>query len=149
MRKLGLVLSLIAMLGLGPPAALGQGGLIGPGNAVLCNQLSQAGISSATTTLLLTGVLGKTIVICGWHVTSNQSTVSTFQLQYGTGATCGTGTINLTPAFSVTSTAPATDHTDFAVLSMPMLTAGTPWNLCVVTTGTTVGLQVGVWTAQF
>jgi hypothetical protein len=122
----------------------GQGGLIGPGNAILCNQLSQASPVTATTTSLMAGVAGKVIVICGWHVTSNQSAVTTFQFEYGTqGGPCTTPT-TITPAYSVTSTAPATDHVDYASLSIP---AGA--QLCVVTTGATVGMQVGVWTAQF
>jgi hypothetical protein len=100
--------------------------------------------ATATTTSLISAVTGTVVSICGWHVTSNQSASTTFQLEYGTGATCGTGTTTFTPAFSVTSTAPSADRQQTAYYSLPVSNA-----LCVVTTGATVGMAVMVWYATF
>jgi len=121
---------------------------VGPSNQILCNKLASAtltGTGSTVTTSLMSGLTGQTIVICGWHVTESGTTSGTFQLISGTqGGPCGTPTV-ITPGFSVSSTAPATDHVDYASLSLPMSS-----QLCVVTTGAaTSTLQIGIWAAQF
>jgi hypothetical protein len=146
-RGWGLGLALCLALG---PSALSQPAPVGPPNAIICNLGAQATVATATTTSLVAaktggvGGVGQSIYICGWHVTSTQSTSTTFQLEYGTqGGPCGTPTA-ITPAFSVTSTAPSADHIDYATLIAP---AGT--QLCVVTTGTTVGQAILVYYAQF
>ena len=126
------------------PSAFAQGTVVGPGNLILCVAGAQATVVSATTTSLVTGVAGKIITICGWHVTSTQAASSTFQFIYGTqGGPCGTPT-TLTPAFSVTSTAPSADHIDYATLQVPI-----GQQLCVVTTGSTVGQAIQVYYSQF
>jgi hypothetical protein len=137
------LLLLLALLWAGP--ALAQGTIVGPSNAILCNQFAMATPVSATTTSLVAGVAGKSVFICGWHVTSTQSGgTNTFQLVYGVqGGPC-TSPVTLTPAFNISNTAPSSDHIDFA---STQTTAGA--QLCVVTTGTTVGTAVGVWYAQF
>lgn len=137
------LLSLGLWLGaLGPAFAQGQAG---PANQILCNNFAQASIATATTTSLVNGVAGKIIVICGWHVTSTQNGgTNTFQLEYGTqGGPCTTPT-TITPAFQISNTAPSSDHVDFASLSIPIGA-----QLCIVTTGTTVGTAAGVWFAQY
>ena len=153
MRKLGIALSFLAAFGLNlvgwaVPAFAEQAG---PINELLCNRLPNlgnlVGTGSSVTTLVKAAATNQIIIVCGWHVTESGSTSGTFQLEYGTQTTnpCDTGTTILTPAFSVSSTAPATDHIDYASLSTP---AGN--QLCVVTTGAaTSTLQVGVWLAQF
>ncbi len=143
MRKLAL--SLLALLALAGAQALGQGGpTVGPTNAPLCNKIGTAAPASATTTAVISGVAGQIINICGWHVTSNQSGVTTFQFEYGTqGGPC-TSPTTITPAMSVTSTAPSVDHQQLAVFTVP---AGA--QVCVVTTGTTVGQGIVVWYSQF
>lgn len=149
MKKLGVSLGLLAVLGMGLLAHAQTP--IGPSNTILCNQMAstvQTGTGSNVTTSIINGVAGKIVVICGWHVTESGTTAGTFQLAYGTqGGPCGAplGPVNLTPAFSVSSTAPATDHVDWASLSIP---SGA--QLCVVTGGAaTSTMQIGVWTAQF
>ena len=112
----------------------------GPTNQILCNRTAQASPATATTTLVITGSTGQTVNICGWHVTSTQATSTTFQFEYGTGATCGTGTNTITPAFNVTSTAPSADRQAVAYITLPIANS-----LCVVSTGTTVGLAIMVW----
>ena len=127
------------------PSAFAQGTVVGPGNLILCVAGAQATIATATTTSLINGVAGKVITICGWHVTSSQSASSTFQFIYGTqGGPCGGSPVNLTPAFSVTSTAPSADHIDYATLQVP---AGQ--QLCVVTVGSTIAQGVLVYYSQF
>jgi hypothetical protein len=100
---------------------------------------------TAATTSLVQGVAGKFVFVCGWHVTSTQTGgTNTFQLVYGTqGGPCGSPT-PLTPAFNISNTAPSSDHIDYASIQ-----TGLGAQLCVVTTGTTVGTAVGVWYAQF
>lgn len=145
MRRL--LLTLAALAALCTPASP-QGSVVGPGQPLLCGQQIptqvQIGVSGATR--IVQGVLGKTIIICGWHVT-NSAAAGTFQLTYGTGSNCGTGTVTLTPAFTVTSTAPATDHIDYAVASIPVLTSGTPWDLCINPSVATIAAIV--WLAQY
>lgn len=151
MRKLGIVLSLLAALNLLGWAMPAFAEPVGPINEILCNSITNpgnlTGTGSAVTTKLISAAGSKIIVICGWHVTESGTTAGTFQLEYGTQTTnpCDTGTTVLTPAFSVSSTAPATDHIDFAVLSTPVNN-----QLCVITTGAASStLQVGIWFAQF
>ena len=114
---------------------------LGPPNQVLCNQLIIQAASTTSLATIVTGTSGKVVFICGWHVTNNIATAATFTLSSGTGTNCATTNTNITPAFSVTSSAPSTDHVEFASLS---LAAGN--NLCVISSATT--LQIGIWVSQ-
>jgi hypothetical protein len=142
MKRLGLVLSLLMALGLSGwawTAARAQSA-VGPTNLIYCNKIAAASPVTATTTSLIAGVTGVSVNLCGWHVTSNQSTSSTFQFAYGTqGGPCTTP-VTVTPAFAVTSTAPSADRQQTAYLTTP---PGTQF--CVISTGATVGLAVMVW----
>lgn len=142
MRKLLLALALALPVLI--PSAQAQGPIVGPGQPILCPFVAQQSPAAAGTLGLVNGVAGKITVICGWHVTSTQSTSSTFQFQYGTqGGPCTTPT-NLTPAFSVTSTAPSADHIDYGSMQAP---AGT--QICVASTGATVALAVMIYYSQY
>jgi len=104
---------------------------LGPPNQVLCNQTATfTGTGAAAT--VITGVAGKTIFFCGWHVTNTAAT-GTFAISAGTTATCGSNTVAVTPTLSVTSTAPSSDHIEFAYFS-----AAAGANVCVNATVTTV-----------
>ena len=84
-------------------------GQLGPITQINCNKLGNATIATATTTALVNGIAAQGIHICGWHVTSTQSTSTTFQLVYGTqGGPCGTPTVMSAP-FSVINSAPSSD----------------------------------------
>ena len=131
----------VAILALLAPPASSQ--TLGPPNSIACSQQAVANIASATTTSLVAGVAGKSIFICGWHVTSINAASTTFQFEYGTGASCTTPTV-LTPAFNVTSTAPSADHVDYTHMQIP---AGQ--QLCVVTGAGATGTAVFVWFNQF
>lgn len=58
-------------------------------------------ISTATTTLLITGVAGKSVYITNLLVVA--AGTGSIQIKAGTGATCGTGTVNLTGNISLTA----------------------------------------------
>jgi hypothetical protein len=138
MRRLGLLLALTL---LGTHSHAQQ---VGPPNLIVCNQTAQASPVAAGTVSLVDGVANQRIYICGWHATSTQSTSTTFQFIAGTqGGPCGTPT-NLTPAFSVTSTEPSSDRTDYAQIQTPI-----DQQVCVVSTGATVGQAVSIYYAQF
>ena len=139
MRKLVAALSLSLALCAAPARAENT---IGPTNQVLCSQLATQASSIASLQTLVAGVTGKTIFICGWHVTSSAATVSTFQLSYGTGTNCGTTNTNITPAYNIINTAPSTDHVSIATLNIPVGT-----NLCIISS--TTSLQIGVWYGQY
>jgi hypothetical protein len=106
--------------------------------------MAQQSPAAAGTLSLVSGVANQRIYICGWHVTSSQTTSTTFQFVAGTqGGPCGTPT-NLTPAFSVTSNAPSADHIDYVTMQ-----TAPGQQLCVVTTGTTVAQAILVYYVQF
>ena len=142
MKKLALsLLALLALCG----TAQAQ---VGPPNQVLCNQTAFVSPSTATTTAMISAVAGKTIFICGWHVTSTVATQNTFQFEAGTqGGPCTSPTA-FTPAFGVINSAPSVDHIEFATLSFASPVGGTQQQICVVTTAATA-LQILVWFGQY
>jgi hypothetical protein len=105
-------------------------------------------IVTATTTALV-AVSGSTqVYICGIAVTIAPSATSadTFQLEQGTGATCGANITALTGLFGagdLTSAAPPV----FVTFADPGTTASTPagYGVCAVSAGTAVSIQ-GVMT---
>jgi hypothetical protein len=138
-----ILLALAALCG----SARAQGTIVGPGNLVLCPLSAQTLVASATTTQMIAPPSNPAlrIYICGWHVTSILGTSSTFQFEYGTGATCGTGTQIITPTFNVTSTAPSADHQSYAIGPNSAAGAG----LCVITGTGATGTAVMVYYNQF
>src|SRR6516162_558367 len=110
MRKLLFALALAAICG---PASA-QGPIVGPGQYVLCTGAATLAVGPTTITKIIppsTDNSGttKSIFICGWHIT-NTGTTGTFTISYGSGATCGTGTVVAVPATNVSSSAPSADH---------------------------------------
>jgi hypothetical protein len=142
MRKLLAALTVaVALLWQSP--AIPQ--IIGPTVQVICSRSAIATVATATTTSLVNGVAGQSVYICGWHVTSTQSASTTFQFVQGTqGGPCGTP-VAITPAFNVTSTAPSADHVDYA--SIQQVPPGQ--QVCVATTGATVGQSIILYYSQF
>jgi hypothetical protein len=119
---------------------------VGPTNLITCNRTANVSPATATTTAMFQAAANQSINICGWHVTSNQSASTTFQFAYGAvaGGPCASPTM-FTPAFSVTSTAPSADRQEIAYFTIPGTAAGT--QVCVISTGATVGLAVMIWYA--
>lgn len=139
MRKL--LLSLVALAALCSPASP-QGTIVGPGQPILCGQNKGSGGFTGTAALaqIIGPVAGQSIYICGWHITNTAAT-GTFSFSYGTGTNCGTGTNTFLPNVSVSNTAPATDHIDYAFIQIPAGNA-----LCQNSTATVSG---AVWYSQF
>lgn len=143
MRKLLLGLGFALSLCAGAQA---QPTTLGPGNAIICNNAAQVAIGTTGLTKVVTGAVNKTLVICGWSVT-NTGASGTFQIAYGTGTNCGSNTVNLTPVFSITSTAPATDHQSFAIVGLPFVASGTAFDLCFNPSVATIAAII--WYVQF
>jgi len=125
MRKLGIVLSFLAALGLWPSVVMGQGTIVGPGNMILCPKVATIAVGTTGLTQVAAAITGASISLCGWHIT-NTASAGTFTISYGTGSNCGTGTTVIIPAQNVSNNAPATDHIDFAFFTTPVSQA-----LCV------------------
>src|SRR6266481_257493 len=117
--------------------------VVGPTNLILCNKAFPSTAAAATTTQAVPGVAGQNIQLCGWEVTSNQNGSTTFQFEYGTGATCTSPTI-ITPPFSITSAAPSVDRISSAWRTVP---AGA--SICMITVGATVGIAALLYYSQF
>jgi hypothetical protein len=94
-------------------------------------------LASATTTQLVALSAGQTIFICGYNFTM-VGAAETITFEYGTGASCGTGTTALTGAIA-DGTASDISVTygggEMTIFSTPSANA-----LCALTTGT-VGIQ--------
>ena len=90
-------------------------------------------ISSATTTQLVALASGQTIFVCGFSLTMVGAT-ETIQFEYGTGASCGTGTTTLTGAFADGT---ASDIAfSYGGGEMTIFATASANALCAVTTGT-------------
>lgn len=99
-------------------------------------------IGSATTTQIVALAAGKKISVCGYSVTvlGLITTAGTLQFEYGTGASCGTGTTVLTGAMQGVATAGVN------ILFLPggsgtFFSTATSNALCLVTTGTAPSFQ--------
>jgi hypothetical protein len=105
--------SLVLLALLWPSIGLAQ--WIGPPQAILCNQIATfSGV--ATATQLVAPAVGKQIYWCGFQATNSSATTYTVQFTFGTGATCGTNTVNLLSTVNVTTTS-VTDHSQYGVTS--------------------------------
>jgi hypothetical protein len=101
-------------------------------------------ITTATTTQLIPLVAAQGIYVCGGYlaVGSSATSAATAQFEYGTGASCGTGTVTLTGLLG-TQTATAGIDAQPVPLSGGVTNFSTPQGdaLCIVTAGTTVSVQ--------
>lgn len=126
---LGILLSLCA-------GADSQAPIVGPGQAIICTAIATLAVGPSAATQIVAAVTGQSIKICGWHITNTGAT-GTFALESGTGTNCASSTVTTVPAQNVTSTAPATDHIDFASIQLPISTA-----LCIVPSVATIAAVV-------
>jgi hypothetical protein len=69
-----------------------------PTMELYCNKTGIAA-SAPATVAVVTGVAGRAVNICGWIVSATAA--ATMQVITGTGATCGTATVNITAAHAV------------------------------------------------
>jgi hypothetical protein len=143
MRKLGLALLSMVVLGLGisawgPP--LHAENTVGPSNAILCNRVANVPAGVAVATQIVAGVPGQSIFVCGYQI-SNTASAGTFTLSFGTGSTCTTPT-TLVTAQNVSNNAPATYNVGVAQMQT---TSGA--TLCI--TPSVVTIATTIWFSQF
>jgi hypothetical protein len=87
---------------------------------------------SATATVVVTGVAGKRINVCGYYATS--SATGTIQFSYSSiAALCTTSTTVLSPVLDLNANKDAKDHQAGAFVSTP-----NSMSLCAVPSATTV-----------
>jgi hypothetical protein len=122
------LVGLALAMGLGLTGALAQ--------PAQCGRTA-VGTSAAATTLVITGVAGQNIHLCGWDVTA--TAIATFQLVAGTGATCGTGTVNITAPHSISAqnVLSSSGATPGRYSTSPPVPSTNPTpSVCVIVTGT-------------
>lgn len=88
------------------------------------------GASAAATTLVITGSAGGVIHLCGWDVSATAA--ATFQIITGTGATCGTNTVNVTAAHALTGS----NVINSSGATPGRFSAPAGNSICVIVTGT-------------
>jgi hypothetical protein len=104
-------------------------------------------ISTATTTSIIAPITGANIYICAYDINQAGGT-GTVSIEYGTGATCGTGTVVLAGPYTANSSAGTTTNIAHANVGYTQMltgtiTAGVPTlvpsqRLCILSTGTIV-----------
>lgn len=102
---------------------------IGPPNLFGCNATAILS-AAATTTKIVTEATGKAVHICGYTVAAGAA-AGGWQIISGTGATCGTGTVNITAAYTIAINTGLSSLASYAQYST---TSGQA--ICVITTGT-------------
>lgn len=129
-RSAARLLSLFAVLGLlalfGPRA---EAQSVSGGNLIYCNK-SKVYDASATAVVI---ARGNAIYICGYVLYAGGTT--TLQIQSGTGTTCGTGTVNLTPAFQFTAQTGAVDP----AMAYRGMTAAAGTDVCIANGSSAAG----------
>lgn len=99
-------------------------------------------ISSAATTKLISGVSGKSIYITAWDGIS--SAAGTIKFIYGTGTTCGTGTVELTGTYAFGTATVITKGNGGA----PLFSIPNGNDFCIVA-ASTINVQGSISYAQF
>ena len=87
-------------------------------------------VATAGTTSLVAPVTGQNISLCGYQITSVAG--GTLQLEYGTGATCGTGTASIGPPFAVPTTGVGYPVTNYPARSIGNTASVPSARLCVL-----------------
>jgi hypothetical protein len=112
-----------------------------PGNAKSSVPIN---ITTATTTQLVALSGTKTIYVCGasFTIAPSGTTADTILFEFGTGASCGTGTTALTGAFGAGDLTTTTGVTPITLADPGVsITAPAGNALCAVSAGTTVNIQ--------
>lgn len=99
-------------------------------------------ISSATTTKMIDGVVGQSIYITAWDGIS--SAAGTLKFIYGTGSSCGTGTVELTGTYTFGTSTVITKGNGLG----PIFSIPNGNNLCLVS-ASTINIQGSISYAQF
>jgi hypothetical protein len=115
----------LALAGLAGDALLAQP--VGPPNEIWCNRTAVV-TSGPATVLAVTGVANKPTTVCGWIASATAA--ATMQVIAGTGATCGTGTVNVTAAHAI----PAGGVQNYS--SAAFFSSASGASICVIVGGT-------------
>lgn len=135
----------VGATGSAAPANAQLAGAVSSGNQVGIVQADNQAIinmSTATTTQIVALTSSQNIYVGAWNVVA--AGTGTIKLVYGTGSNCGTGTTDLTPAYSLVAQAGLAQGTGLGVIyKVPASQA-----LCV-TTSAAVGMQGTVSYTKF
>jgi hypothetical protein len=149
------IIALLILLAL-PVLVAAQITLPGPASGVdPCTTNSKlvipVNIVSATTTQLLALSAGKAIYICSATLTiaGSATTAGSILFEYGTGASCGTGTTAITGAMVGSTTAGNPTVIPFQGGSGTQFGTIAGQALCAVSAGTTVSIQGYITVVQF
>lgn len=148
MKKLGLALSALSLLGLALAGwlitpnhpALAEN-IVGPPNNIFCNKNGNTAILSTGTTQVIAGIANQVINICGYVIAG--AGTGTMQIEFGTGASCTSPTI-LTAVVSTITATNLQDHFGNAWAS-----SKPGESLCAVATGAGTVASVAVYVSQF
>jgi len=99
-------------------------------------QKSSVAINQAASTQLITNSGTTSIYVCGYNFTAATGTSATYEFEYGTGTTCGTGTTALTGAYTGNSSAPVSYGPGSTLFKVPSTD-----NLCLINGGTSPSAQ--------
>jgi hypothetical protein len=80
-------------------ATVAQAQVSGP-PPLYCNRSFVVSAGATAITQAVAPVAGQAVHLCGFDINAGAA-AGTFQLSVGTGTNCGTGTLNVTPAFSL------------------------------------------------
>ena len=130
--------ALLILLGLASAAQAENS--VGPSNQVLCNKVANVAVGPIAATQVVAGVANQSIFVCGFQVTNTAAT-GTFSIVTGTGTTCTSPTVLVTPQ-NVTNTAPATYNV--GVAQMQAVAGST---ICVIPSVATIATTI--WYSQF
>jgi hypothetical protein len=117
-----------------------QGGITVP--QVGCNLTAIYDATTLGSTPMISAATGQTIYLCGYSMFANGA--NNVELDGGTGATCGTSTVKLTPAYQFQTQSGMSDQSSIFRGLKTAVGSG----LCVKTT-TASPVQVIVYYAQF
>jgi hypothetical protein len=102
----------------------------------ICDQQATISTASATTAAVVSASAGTRVMVCGFAFTiqGNATTANTAKLVRGTGATCGTGTADVTAAFQGAVTAGTPTPISYGGGLGTVARSGTSEAICITTT---------------
>ena len=106
---------------------------------IYCSQSASLDVAAGTNRILIAG--SSPIFICGMDVSN--SAAGTIQIKTGTGSNCGTGTANVTPAFSFVAGPSKFGWGNFVGLGV----GATGLDICMTTTGA-ANTQIEIYFAR-
>ncbi len=127
-------------------AGNGTGNLVGYLN---CDNTAVYDASTNGSTQLVALTSGQTIYVCGYQISTSQSSAVNVNLRYGTGTNCATGATNITPSYPLQAAA-STGPIGLVVMTpgfTGLKTAAS--NALCINTNAAVSVQAIVWYTKF